>query len=400
MNSRSDTLVIGIAFASFIAVGFNAGLMGVSWPSIRDGFDLSQDAVGVLLLVSTVGALAVSINSGALISHVGLGRLLAGASAVAGMGFLGFALAPTWAAAIALSFGAAAGTAALIAAMNTFFAVSQSARLMNWLQACFGLGAALSPIALSRLIESGYSWRVGYLAVVILYLGLAVAFGLTLVRWRIFQRESDSPPQERDTEVRVIARSSATLRLLVVWLSLLLFFSFTGMEGSAAQWPYTLFTEARSVDPRVAGLWISIFWATITVGRVFFGIVIDHVGAIPLVRTSMAGVTVGSALIWWNPSHLVSFLGLALVGFASSPQFPVLTSDTPRRVGREHAANAVGFQMASGRLGLAVVPALGGVLAVAYGLEIIGPFLFSVAAATFCLHEVTVRFGRGSVRTS
>lgn len=391
--------MIGIAFASFIAVGFNAGLMGVSWPSIRDGFDLSQDAIGALLLVSTIGALAVSINSGALVANVGLGRLLASASAVAALGFLGFALAPTWAAAIALSFGAAAGTAALIAAMNTFFAMSQSARLMNWLQACFGLGAALSPLAFSRLIESGYSWRVGYTAVVFLYLGLAVAFGLTHRQWQISQHASDSQAQEQDTDAPVIARSSATLRLLAVWLSLLLFFSFTGMEGSAAQWPYTLFTEARSIDPRVAGLWISIFWTTITVGRVFFGVVINHIGTIPLVRTSMAGVTLGSALIWWNPSHLVSFLGLALVGFASSPQFPVLTSDTPRRVGTQHAANAVGFQLASGRLGLAVVPALGGVLAVAYGLEIIGPFLFLVAAATFLLHEATVRFGRGSART-
>lgn len=391
--------MIGIAFASFIAVGFNAGLMGVSWPSIRDSFGLSQDAIGALLLVTTIGALAVSINSGGLIASVGLGRLLAGGSAVAGLGFLGFALAPTWAAAIALGFGAATGTAALIAAMNTFFAISQSARLMIWLQACFGLGAALSPFALSRLIDSGYSWRVGYMAVVFLYLGLAAAFGLTLRQWQPSQRATDSLAEECDTDAPVIARSSATPRLLVVWLSLLLFFSFIGMEGSAAQWPYTLFTEARSIDPRVAGLWISIFWATITVGRVFFGVVIDYVGTIPLVRAAMAGVTFGSALIWWNPNHLVSFLGLALIGFALSPQFPVLTSDTPRRVGSGHAANAVGFQMASGRLGLAVIPAMGGVLAAAYGLEIIGPFLFSVAAATFLLHEATVRFGRDSART-
>jgi len=38
------------------------------------------------------------------------------------------------------------------------------------------------------------------------------------------------------------------------------------MEGSAGQWPYTLFTEARSVAPATAGLWVSIYWASVTVG--------------------------------------------------------------------------------------------------------------------------------------
>jgi len=104
----------------------------------------------------------------------------------------------------------------------------------------------------------------------------------------------------------------------------------------------------------------------------------------------MGGVVCGTLLIWWNISDALSFLGLALTGFSVSPLFPVLTSNTPERLGAEHAANAIGFQITAVKLGLAVIPALGGVFAEAFGLEIIGPFLFVIAIAMFLLHEATV----------
>ena len=89
-------------------------------------------------------------------------------------------------------------------------------------------------------------------------------------------------------------------------------------------------------------------------------------------------------------SDTLSFLGLALIGFSGSPFFPVLTSNTPERLGAGHAINAIGFQMTAVKLGLAAIPALGGVLAEAFGLEIIGPFLFVISIAVFLLHELTV----------
>jgi len=46
---------------------------------------------------------------------------------------------------------------------------------------------------------------------------------------------------------------------------------------------------------------------------------------------------------------LAFFLGLALIGFSGSPFFPVLTSNTPERLGAKHAANAIGYQEPASR---------------------------------------------------
>jgi len=122
----------------------------------------------------------------------------------------------------------------------------------------------------------------------------------------------------------------------------------------------------------------------------FFGFVVGRVGAVPLIRLCMAGSVCGAALIWWDISDILSFLGLALIGFSTSPLFPVLTSNTPERLGAGHAANAIGFQMTAVRLGLAVIPALMGILAEAFGLETIGLCLFVVAVVMLLLHEAIV----------
>jgi fucose permease len=388
---------------AFITMGFNVGISGVAWPSMRDTFGVSQDAIGALLILSTVGALAMNVSSGRLITNIGLGSLLLIGCIIAGFGYLGYALAPTWWVLVAFGLVAAIGTTGLVVGLNTFFAINQTARLMLWLQACFGLGAIVSPTVMTLLLNTGYTWRWAYVLVVLFLAGLALGFALTLKRWRLVQPTPGNTAASLDAAAADAAGasdesvtapapsmgSSHTLKMPAVWLSLLLFFVLTGMESSASQWSYTLFTEERNIDPRVAGLWVSLFWASLTAGRLFFGFVVNRIGAVPLVRLTMVGVICGAALLWWNISETLSFLGFALIGFSVSPLFPVLTSNTPERIGAQHAADVIGFQLASVRLGLAVIPALAGVMAAAYGLEIIGPFLFVVAIVMFLLHEAS-----------
>jgi fucose permease len=395
---RPDALIVGIAFASFIAVGFNAGILGVAWPSIRDTFGISLDAIGALFFASTIGALAISLSSGPLISKVGLGPLLTSGCIIGAVGYLGFALAPAWWVMILLGLITSVGTSSIIVGLNTFFAMGQSARLMSWLQACFGLGATLSPAVMARIINAGVSWRWGYALVLVTYAALALWYGSSLRRWRLAEQASAQTGASATTGRSAAAhagppakvRARDTLRLPIMWLSMLLLFTTTGMESSAAQWPYTLFTEARSIDPAVAGLWVSLYWASMTVGRILFGIVVDRIGSVRLLRLTMGGAICGATLIWWNLGAGLSFLGLALAGFSLSPLFPVLTSNTPKRLGAEHAANGIGFQQAAVRLGLAAIPALAGVLAEAFGLEVIGLFLFAVSIVMFLLHEATL----------
>ena len=58
--------LISLIFLAFIALGMPDGLLGVGWPSIRAGFGIPLEALGVLLFTSMVGYLISSFLSGML----------------------------------------------------------------------------------------------------------------------------------------------------------------------------------------------------------------------------------------------------------------------------------------------------------------------------------------------
>ena len=105
----------------------------------------------------------------------------------------------------------------------------------------------------------------------------------------------------------------------------------------------------------------------------------------------MVAIVVGAGLLWWNPTQLVSFLGLTAIGAGVALLFPSLISLTPRWVGPAHTANAIGFQVAAGSIGMSILPGIAGILAQRVGLEVIGPILFVSGLLILLLFESLVR---------
>jgi fucose permease len=390
LKRESQLLLVGIAYLGFVGLGLSGAMLGVAWPSMREAFSLPLDRLGILLVTGMIGGLVASSSSGPLISRLGVGRLLLVSAILNTVGLLGYGLAPGWWVIVPLGLATGLGSGVIDAGLNTYFAANHSTKLMNWLHACFGIGATLGPIVMRFSLAVGGSWRWGYVAAGLLHAVFAVCFWLTRDRWTLAQAP-DAVHQAAPLEEAKGARAIDTLKLPLVWVGVVLFFLYTGVENTTGQWSYSLLTEARSVVPDVAAFWASAYWGSLTVGRIVFGFVTDRLGIERSLRLAMLGAISAAVLIWWNAVNLFGLLGLALMGFAVSPLFPLSVSATPRRVGAKHAANAIGFQIALGGLGFSLWPSLAGVLAERMGLEIIGPFLLLTSVAMFLLHEVATR---------
>jgi len=390
MKRKTGLLLIGIAYLGYVLLGLSNGLLGVAWPSIRESFDMSLDALGTLLTTVTAGYILSSFNSGRMISRFGMGYLLIASSVAMGVGLLGYAVAPAWWVIVLSGLLTGMGAGVVDAGLNTYVAANYGARHMNWLHASFGLGVTLGPAIMTTILNVGQSWRWGYAFAVALQGLLATCLGLTWDRW---QSTTPTSAQAEPGSPAYTVRSLDTLKLPAVWLGIALFIVHPGIQFTAGQWAYSLFTEARAVAPSAAGLWISIYWGSLTLGRLLLGTVVDRLGVASSLRVCILGVTLGSAFVWWNVAEPLNFLGLVTIGFSLAPLFPSLISSTPRRVGAAHAANAIGFQVAAGSVGIAVLPGFAGVLAENLGLEIIGPFLVVASVAMLLLHEALVRRG-------
>ena len=383
-KSKNGLLLIGLAYVSFVSLGLPDGLLGVAWPSIRSHFGIPIDSLGALLVMFTAGYLLSSFTSGRLLARISVGTLLALSCLATAASLVGYAVAPAWRVVVALGALAGLGAGAIDAGLNTYAARHFSARVVNWLHAFYGVGATIGPLIMTMVLGAGYGWQRGYLIVGVWQLMLAICFALTRNRWSAGRIAEGG---EAATQPSAVS-SGGTLRLPVVWMSIAVFFIYTGLEASAGTWAYSLFTESRAIPVMTAGLWVSIYWANLTLGRFLSGVVVGFVPVSLLLRFSIVGIAAGAGLIWLDFSELASFLGLALMGLMSAPVFPTLIATTPARLGEAHTSNGVGFQIAAAVLGQSLVPAFVGMLAAKFNLEIVGPALFVSAILLFALFEV------------
>ncbi len=390
-----DLLVL--AFGTFVGLGVASALLGVAWPSVRDTFGLPLDALAPLLASSTAGFVVGSVTSGQLSARMGMRPFLFLNNAIAAAGLAGYVIAPSWAIMVALGFLVGWGSGGLDTGLNIYVARKHSVRTMNWMHASFGVGATIGPLVMTGAIASQFGWRAGYAVAAALHLALGIAF---LVSKRTAPQpllSADNASEAAGVEAQHEKRAPTlrTLRMPLVWFSILVFFLYTGVESTAGQWTFTVFTESRGISVAAAGLATSVYWGMLTFGRVVLGAGAERWGIERLLRWSMVGTVFASVLlaiggVW------VGFVGYGLLGFALSTIFPTLTADTPRRVGLKHMATAIGFQTGAASIGFAVLPGVAGYVAQRVGLESIGWILVATSVAMLIANEISVYIaGRG-----
>jgi fucose permease len=416
MLTKPRFLLLTIAYIGFICLGLPEAALGVAWPSLREGYLLPQSGLGLILIAVGIGYFSASFSMGYLVQRLGLGWLLTLSTLFLAISLTGYALSGSWLFFLACAVIAGMGSGAIDGGLNAYGAEHFSGRQMNWLHACYGLGATIGPLIMTGALQQTGSWRWGYAIVAVCMLAMTTAFALTRRQWIA------SSPQTIDSEPIVpIGPAQATstpmptphslspnphsptpippppatmltaLRHPLVRLQIGLFFLYTGLEVTAGQWSFTLLTEGRGVDVAQAGIWVSAYWAFLTIGRITFGFLVNWLPMTQLVRLSMVGTVLGALLLASNGGTLLSLTGLILLGFALAPIFPCLMKQTPDRVSKRLATHAIGFQVSAAMLGVMVVPGLTGLLVQWYTLELIGIVLIVVALLLLLLHERVVR---------
>ncbi|HEX8438118.1 MFS transporter [Archangium sp.] len=383
--TRPRPILLALAYLAFISLGLPDAVLGVAWPSIRETFGLPQAALGAVLSSAAVAYFFSGLLAGRFIGAAGIGTLLAASTGLVTLGVVGYASTPAFALMLAAACLLGFGSGAVDAGLNTYAAQNFGARHMTWLHAAYSTGATLGPVLMTATLTSGGGWRAGYAVI-------GGVLGLLAVTFTGMRRQWDggpAPSARTGGEAPVPAASVwATLRRPRVWLQSAIFFFYCGVEVTAGQWSYTVLTEARGLGTVVAGTWVSLYWASLLAGRVLLGLIVERVGTVRLLRLSTLAAVAG-ALLFALP-QVPPALGLSVLGFALAPIFPGMMAETPRRIGAEAAAHAVGFQVSAATLGVALVPSVAGLMGEWLGLAAIAPLLVLVAVLLAVHHEVLV----------
>ena len=178
-NQRRVGVLLALSYVGFVSLGLPDGLLGVAWPSIREQFRLELDALGPLLVATTAGYVFASFSSGRVLARMNLGALLGASCAAMAISLIGYAIAPAWFVMVGFGLFAGLGAGAIDAALNTYVATHHSPRTLNWLHACYGIGAASGPALMTGVLMAGDPWQRGYWMVALGQIALALCFFAT-----------------------------------------------------------------------------------------------------------------------------------------------------------------------------------------------------------------------------
>lgn len=370
VRPATSLFLVIITYLAFISLGLPDGLLGVAWPFMSLRSNVPLDSLGILLIGFTLGYLSTSSTSGKIMKHISLGALLAISCLMTALSLLGYALSDSWYVMIAASFFLGSGGGAIDSSINTYAASAFSASTVNWLHAFYGVGATAGPLLITMMLAADFQWHHGYITVAFIQISLALLFLLTRRKWRVASDEAEhhSGPEYFQT-----------LKLPAVWLYMLIFFLYTGIEQGFGQWLFTILTKSRNVTEELAGFSTSLYWGSLTIGRIIFGIVLTRIPVNKVLAGAISGIVVGVVLFALDLNTALNLSGIIILGISNAPVFPSLVSITPDRIGKEHTATAIGVQISMAMLGGALVPGFAGFLSDDFGLEVITK-VFSVGA--------------------
>lgn len=366
-------ILIIVIYIAFISLGLPDSLLGVAWPTMRVGMKLPLEAAGIFVMITTFMTAISSFVSGYVIRRFGTGPVTFISCVLTGSALLGYSMAPSFAWLLLFTLPLGFGAGAVDTGLNNYVAKHFSSRHMSWLHCFWGVGASVGPNIMTYMIAQADSWRMGYRTIGLIQLALSIILLLSLPLWK--ERESKADTEEHLAKIKGVN----ILRQPGVLLAILAFPLYIGVEGGTGMWLGSLLVESREIPQVTAGVWVSLFYLSITVGRFLTGFVTNRLTNRQLIWGGLGIALVGSILLA-IPVKALTLPGIILIGLGCAPVFPCMVHETPRRFGHAQSEVITGYQVGMAYLSGVVVIPLIGLLAGRISLEVV-PFcvmLFSV----------------------
>ncbi len=389
MPRRTSQFLLPLIYLGFISLGLPDGTLGVAWPRMAGDLHQPLEAAGIIMVVATLLSATASFSSGRILARFGTGRVVMVSCLLTGGALLVTSRTPSFAVLVAAALPLGLGAGAVDAALNGFVARHYSGRHMNWLHACWGIGASSGPLIMTHALGTAHGWRGGYLLIGSIQLGLTLLFTATLGLWktapdRATAAASDSKSGDRRNGTHAANSEAGRLSALV-------FLVYVAAEMTAGLWANSILVVSRGIPQHAAGLCVAALYVAITCGRIANGIVVDRWGNRRLVTIGACVALVGVGLFTIANSAPAAALALSLMGLGFAPIYPGLMHEVPRRFAPGAVATIIGIQSGAACVGAAVFPAAAGWLSGRAGLESI---TISIVAGTILLAGLIRRLDR------
>ena len=269
-------------------IGFLNSMKGVSFPLMRNGFNVSYNDMGLMNALIFVIAVSSCITAGICLNRTGLKKTVVTSFffVMLGVGTLYFSTG-LWMA-MGFYFMLQAGICFFEVSLNgvgvRVFTV-KSGLMMNLLHFFFGVGAVGGPRFIGYMVNrQGMSWQEVYpLTLIPAFILLSMSL---LIRF----------PGKPETTVSQQGQGTSFLTVLkdpLVWLFGIIMGISGGIEGIAVAWSGLYLQDVYGLDPSTFGAtFVSAFFLLYTISRLLSGFIIEKTGYMRSIFVSGLTITV------------------------------------------------------------------------------------------------------------
>ena len=382
------SLLIGIIFLAFISLGLPDAILGGSWPTMYQEFDVPVSFAGIITIIISLGTIISSLMSDRMTYRLGAGKVTAISVATTAIALFGFSISGSfielclW----AIPYGLGAG--GVDASLNNYVAVHYSSRIMSWLHCMWGLGAMTGPYVLSFVLTGGGTWNTGYKVVAFIQVVLTSFLIVSLPLWKKRETVLDETGEEVPAKALSLKEVFAIKGAKDIMVA---FFCYCALEQTAGLWASSYMVLHKGVLEAVAASYASMFYIGITVGRFVSGFITAKLNDKQMIRLGMAILAVGVGILFLPLSEYVVLAGFILIGIGCAPIYPCIIHSTPEIFGADKSQAIVGVQMASAYTGTLIMPFIFGIIANQITVALLPLYLCVIFVVMMVMYERLVR---------
>ena len=370
-------VLLSVIFLSFIGLGLPDTILGSIWPVIQKDINAPVYSAGIITLIVQAGTVISSLFSSKLVYKYSTQIVTFFSILLTSIALIIFAFSENvfflFAAAVPLGLGAGSVDAAL----NGYVANNFKSNIMNFLHGFWGVGAFLGPFTMSFFIKSDYGWRVGY---------IFTAFILCFIALTVFLSRKIWINKGNSSEEKVYISNKEALKIPLVKSALTTFLFFSYIELTTGLWISSYFVYGLGISKYYAALITAFFYGSITVGRIITGLFSNNFENYKIIRAGEMAIIAGCVLMIFGDMYL-SVAGAFIIGIGSSPVYPAMLHETPRRFGEKASLTVMGLQMSVSYTGGALAPLIFGMFADKFSFNLLPYYILFGAVIIFISSE-------------
>lgn len=361
MGRKTKWMITAGCFLGYFLFGAIDNMKGATLPALSRDMGFAHSTAGMLICSEYTGFFLATFLAGLLSDLCGKKVTLIAAGLSLLLGVTGYARSSSLLLSIGSIFLIGLGLGALELGGSDILSGmwgARSGRYLNLLNACYGLGAILTPAAVGYLLGMGISWRRVYQYSLFIILPITLYFIIMK-----YPRGEKKDGRSEKIDLKGLRPVVAHRKVLLMYVVI---FAYVAAEIGVATWFMGFLQEDKMMSAAGSSICFSVYFVGMTGGRLAGSLFVDRVGHMEslLLFTVIAALSLAGG-IFGPPS--MAFL-LIFTGFGFSIIFPTATT-VVSGIPSKNPGTQLGCFFAMGGLGGMAGPYLIGIVDDVFGLR-------------------------------